>query len=326
MRRTSSIVVCCAVLLTTIGCGYPSLLITPVQNATKLQEETLEQGRDSKIALISLDGMLANGKEGGMLGLSPGENPLSLFTQQLQLAEKDPKVKAVVLRINSPGGTVTCSDTIYEQITRFRKSTHKPVVASFQEVAASGAYYLACASDRIVAQPTSVVGSVGVIFYTFNIEGTLNKIGARSEALKSGPLKDMGSPFRAATPQDKAVMQGMIDEYYARFLAIVNENRKSISPESMKMIGDGRVFSGRQAKELGMVDELGLLDDAINTAEKLARADGARVITYRRAYGYGGSIYASAEFPQQQPPNVTRLELPGASHFLPTGFYYLWNP
>src|SRR5205823_6385803 len=159
--------------------------------------------------------MLANAKSGGLL--QPTENPLSLFTQELERAQKDNNVKAVVLRVNCPGGTVTCSDSMLELITRFKQKTHKPVVASLQEAAASGGDYVASGADRIVAQPTTIVGSIGVVFYTFNFSGTLQKIGASSEALKSGPLKDMGSPFKPITPQERAVMQGLIDEYYARF-------------------------------------------------------------------------------------------------------------
>jgi len=322
VRWLSGLIFLCAAAA---GCGTPSFLVTPVSNTNKLEEVTLKEGKGGKIAIIPVEGMISNAKEGGFL--QPTENPLSLFTQQLDLAASDSDVKAVVLRISSPGGTVSSADAMYEQILRFRKRTGKPVVAAFQEVAASGAYYIACGCDRIVAQPTSVVGSIGVIFYTFNISGTLNKIGAQSEALKSGPLKDMGSPFRPLNSEDRAVMQGMIDEYYARFVGVVTENRPGIPSQSLKTVTDGRVFSGRHAKDLGLVDDLGLLEDAVRTTKKMAKAPHAEVIMYKRPYGYGGSIYASAPVPQpQQASNVTQLTLPGASHFVPSGFYYLWNP
>jgi protease-4 len=133
--------------------------------------------------------------------MQPTENKVSLFEQELERAAKDPAVKAVVLRVNSPGGTVTASDIMYESVLRFKRETKKPVVAALQDVAASGAYYIACGSDKIVAHPASVVGSIGVIFSTFTFEGTLANIGAKSEAIKSGPLKDMGSPFRSLDPR-----------------------------------------------------------------------------------------------------------------------------
>jgi protease-4 len=317
-----------ATLLTLlVGCGTPSFLITPVQNAYTLEEQTVVPGHgfhSGKIALIGVEGMLLNMKTGGML--QPTENDLSRFTQELDLAAKDDDVKAVVLRVNSPGGTVTASDVMYESLKRFKAQTHKPVVASLQDVAASGAYYVSCASDKIVASPTSVVGSIGVIFNTFNISGTLDKIGAKSEAIKSGPLKDMGSPFKDLDPQARAVMQGMVDEYYARFVQIVTSNRPiSKNTDTVKMVTDGRVFSGTKAAELGLVDRTGLLDDAIDEAKSMAKVPGAKVVMYRRPYGYSGSIYAQSAVPQPQ-ANVMQLKIPGLNDRLPSGFYYLWEP
>jgi protease-4 len=317
-----------ATLLTLlVGCGTPSFLITPVQNAYTLEEQTVIPGRGfhpGKIALIEVEGMLLNMRTGGFM--QPTENDLSRFTQELDLAAKDDDVKAVVLRVNSPGGTVTAADIMYESLKRFKAQTHKPVVASFQDVAASGAYYVSCASDKIVASPTSVVGSIGVIFNTFNIAGTLDKIGAKSEAIKSGPLKDMGSPFKDLDPQARAVMQGMVDEYYARFVQIVTSNRPvAKDTDTVKMLTDGRVFSGTKAAELGLVDRTGLLDDAIDEAKSMAKASGAKVVMYRRPYGYSGSIYAQNAVPQPQ-ASVMQLKIPGLNDRLPSGFYYLWEP
>jgi protease-4 len=213
---------------------------------------------------------------------------------------------------------------MYELITRFRATAHKPVVASFQEVAASGAYYVACAADRIVAQPTTVVGSIGVIFNTFNFTGTMEKIGASSVAIKSGPLKDMGSPFKPLSPEERAVMQGIVNEYFGRFVDVVT-SRRPIDRAQQTIITDGRVFSGERARELGLVDDLGLLEDAVTTARKMANAPRAKAIMYKRPYGYRGSLYADTSAPQPQASNVTKLELPGGP-WLPSGFYYLWQP
>ena len=322
-----------ALVLLLTGCGVPSFLITPVQNTNQMQEVEVQPGKGgSKIAVIEVEGMLMNARSGGFL--QPTENPLSVFVQQLEQAEKDKAVKAVVLRVNSPGGTVTCSDAMYEELMRFRNKTHKPVVASCQEVVASGAYYVSCAADRIMAQPTSVVGSIGVIFNTFNFTGTMNKIGASADAIKSGPLKDMGSPFKPMTQQERDVMQGIVNEYYARFLHVVTEHRHVSDEATFKTCTDGRVFSGARAQELGLVDDLGLLEDAIDLARKMGSAPGGKAVMYKRPYGYRGSIYAEASVPQPQASgggggagggNVTKLELPGGP-WLPSGFYYLWNP
>src|SRR5690348_2950127 len=186
------------ILLLAAGCGAPSFLVTPVANSNKLEEEQLEAGKGwapGKVVIIPVEGMLANARAGGFLQAT--ENPLSLFTQQLDRAADDPSVKAIVLRVNSPGGTVTCSDAMYQLVKRYKQRTGRPVVAAAQEVAASGAYYRSCAADKIVAQPTSVVGSIGVIFETMEFEGSLDKLGIHAGAIKSGNLKDMGSPFRA---------------------------------------------------------------------------------------------------------------------------------
>jgi protease-4 len=308
----------------------PSFLITPVKNTNVLQEVDAQPGRglkQGKIALIEVDGMLINAKSGGFL--QPTENPLSVFAQQLDHAERDKDVKAIVLRVNSPGGTVTTSDAMYQLVQRFRQRTGRPVVASCQEVCASGAYYVSCAADRIVAQPTSVVGSIGVIFNTFDFSGTMAKIGASTDAIKSGPLKDMGSPFKHLAPEERAVMQGIVDEYYARFVAVVTEHRGITDTQRLKLVTDGRVFSGERARELGLVDETGLLEDAIDSARKLAKAPNAKAIMYKRPFGYRGSIYANSEVnPPQANAAVTQLQLPGLAGgpWLPSGFYYLWNP
>jgi len=326
-----------ALLLTClIGCGTPSFLITPIQNSNKLDEQELEPGHGfsaSKVAIFPIEGTLSNSRGGGIL--MPTENVLSLFTQQLEKAENDPTVKAVVLRVNSPGGTVTASDAMYQLVKRFKARTGKVVVASAQEVAASGAYYVSCAADKIVAQPTSLVGSIGVIFESLQFEGTLQKLGITSDAVRSGSLKDMGSPFRAMKPEERDVMRGMVEEYFERFVGIVSSSRPvtehpvaDLTKYEESIYGgtySGRVFSGEKAKELGLVDETGLLEDAIALAKQLAHADNAAVVIYNRPYGYGGSIYASNYVPAPK-ADVMRLELPGATEFIPTGFYYLWMP
>ena len=316
------------------GCGFPSFLITPVSNSTKLQERVVQSGKGGspdKIAIVEVEGMLMNMRTGGFL--QPQENKVSLFTQQMRAAARDKSVKAVVLRINSPGGTVTASDTMYQIVKDFRAKTRKPVIANTQEVAASGAYYVACASDRIVAHPTSVIGSIGVLFNTMEFEEGLGKIGVRAYAIKSGPLKDMGSPFRALKEPERKVMQEMVDEYFTRFVEVVCGNRQVKEPRpTLPLDGDyagvfsGRVFSGARAVELGLADQAGQLPDAINLARQMAKAPGAKVIMYRRPYGYGGSIYASGDSTPKPQANVLQLQLPESRMFLPGGFYYLWEP
>jgi protease-4 len=313
------------------GCGVPSFLVTPVSSSSKLTEEEVQPGKGAgKIAIVQIEGMLMNARAGGFL--QPTENPVSLFAQQMNQAAKDKNVKAVVLRVNSPGGTVTASDLMYEIVTDFREKSGKPVVASTQETAASGGYYVCCAADKIVAHPTSVVGSIGVIFSTFEFERMMEKVGVKNEAIKSGPLKDMGSPFKALRPDEREVMQGMVNDYYARFVQIVKTRRNITDPDRVKQVTDGRVFTGTRAVELGLADQAGSLKDALELARELGKAKGAKAVIFKRPYGYGGSIYAET---QMGPPtadaggaggNAMRLELPGSQRVLPGGFYYVWQP
>ena len=309
------------------GCGTPSFLVTPVSNTSRLEEVEVQGGKGwspSKVAIIEVEGMLMNAKTGGFL--APTENKLSLFTQQLERAAADQRVKAVVLRINSPGGTVTCSDTMYDMVKKFRAKTKKPVISSTQEVCASGAFYVACGSDVIIAEPTSVVGSIGVIFETFDLAGAMQKLGIHSEAIKSGPLKDMGSPFKPLDPAARDVMQGMINEYYARFVGVVKGSRTTLTdPAKLQMATDGRVFSGEQAQALGLVDRVGRLEDAIALAKEMSKSPEAGVVMYKRPFGYSGSIYAEDATPTPK-AGVVALNLPESELFLPRGFYYLWQP
>ena len=316
-------VLCCSLLLLVAGCGSPSLLITPVSNTSDLKQISVVPGdRSAKIAIIEVEGMLLDERSGGLL--LPSENPLSMFIQELDAAACDDSVKAVVLRVNSPGGSVTTSDTMYDALLRFRAKTHKPVIAAAQELDASGAYYVSCGADKIVANPTSIVGSIGVIFETFDLEGTLDKLGAKSEAIKSAPLKDMASPFRHLTPEAREIMQGMVDEYYARFKNVVMTNRGIKDSATFSLVTDGRVFSGQRAVELGLADQVGRLNDAIDLAAKMGGAPGGEVIMYKRPYGYSGSIYATTSTPEPMSRDLT-LKLPMSS-WLPDGFYYMWQP
>lgn len=319
-----------------VGCGAPSFLITPVANTSSLQEHKLRGGKGwspPKVAIVEVEGMLSNARQGGFLQAS--ENKVSLFAQEMARAAADKDVKAVVLRVNSPGGTVTASDTMYQIVKDFRAKTGKPVVASTQEVAASGAYYISLAADRIVAHPTSVVGSVGVIFSAMEFEGTLSKLGINAYAVKSGSLKDMGSPFKAVGPEERALMQEMVDEYFLRFEQLVRQSRPITEPPAGGIdayrkpeyagVFSGRVYSGEQAVKVGLADQTGGLEDAIKLAKQLGKARGAEVIMYKRPYGYTGSIYASGSTPAPK-ADVMRLEVPGLRDWLPTGFYYLWQP
>lgn len=307
------------------GCT-PSFLITPVSDKGELVERTVRDGEGffpKKIAIIPIEGTIINARRPSLM--DSGENSISLLTQQLKRAEDDSSVVAVVLRVNSPGGTVTASDTMYRLISDFKSRSKKPVVASVQEVCASGGYYASLAADEIVAQPTSIVGSIGVIFTTFDFEGTLGKIGARSYIIKSGPLKDMGSPLKPLSVEEREIMQGMIMEYFHRFQGVVQTRRSLTAPE-LAAVTDGRVFTGENALKLKLVDRMGTLEEAIDLAAQRANSKGAKAVLYIRPYGYGGSIYASNQMPAPEAKSAQLLSIPMVEEILPSGFYYIWRP
>jgi protease-4 len=176
-------------------------------------------------------------------------------------------IKAVVLRVQSPGGGVAASQEIYQALKNTAET--KPVICSMGEVAASGGYYIACACDSIVANPGTLTGSIGVIMEFMVAEELIKKVGLKFEVLKAGQNKDLGSPFRQMTPEERALLQGMIDDVHGQFIEAVAEGRR-LSPDSVRLLADGRVFSGRQALALRLVDKMGTLEDAVTLAAGMA--------------------------------------------------------
>lgn len=185
-----------------------------------------------------------------------------------RLSEND-DVKAILLRINSPGGTVGAVQEIYRELQRCRQKG-KIIVASFGDVAASGGYYLGAAADHIVADPGSITGSIGVIMQVGNLEGLFQKVGVRFEVIKTGAHKDIGSVSRPMTPEERRMLQASMDDAYAQFLDAVATGRK-MRPEQLSGLADGRIFTGREAQRAGLVDELGNRQDAIQAAIRLAK-------------------------------------------------------
>ncbi len=311
------------------GCGPTSFLVTPVPAARNLDEHVLIREGPwayKKVTLIDVDGVLRNQRE--QRPLAPvGENPVSLFKEKLDKAAADKRVKAVVVRINSPGGTVTASDLMYTELRRFRERSSKPVIASLLDVGASGGYYLACAADKIYAHPTTVTGSIGVIMIAPEVSGTMQKLGIRTNVFKSGELKDAGSPFREMNERDREVFQNIIDRMYARFVDVVAQSRSGIGKDRLGALADGRVYLAPQAKEHGLVDELGTLHDAIAAAKQAAGIDDEKVLVvqYARPLGHRANVYAHVPGSPTQ-VNLVNLQLPEWLNSPAPQFLYLWAP
>lgn len=197
--------------------------------------------------------------------------------RQLKKFNKDTRISAIILRINSPGGTVAAVQEIYQQVKELKKAKKK-VVVSIGDIATSGAYYIACAADKIVANSGSLTGSIGVVMSLPNIQGFLEKVGVKSNIIKSGKHKDIGSALRDMSEEEKKLLQDVVDNAYQQFFNVVVENRTNIEKEKLKELTDGRIFTGEQAKQVGLIDELGTYEDAIKLTAKLANIEGKPII------------------------------------------------
>jgi protease-4 len=307
------------------GC-FNGLLLKPACVDGPVQETVVAEADHwcchDKVVLIDVEGLIVNARSSGLLG--SGENPTSLFRERLDAAADDKHVKAVVLRINSPGGAVTASDIMYQDLLRFRAQTGKPVIACMMDVAASGGYYVAMGCDRIYAHPTTVTGSIGVIMSLYNASGLFAMLGVKSDPIKSGPNKDIGNPGRPMTDDERAILQHMITGFYDQFVQVVVKGRPELTEERVRVLADGRVYTGLEAKKLGLVDEIGYLDDAIQAALDMAGLKDAKVIAYDKCDGYRGSIYAAA--PHIPREISVKLDIPGLSGPGGAAFMYLWEP
>jgi len=197
--------------------------------------------------------------------------------EELQQFEEDEGVKAIILRIDSPGGGVGPSQEIHREVIKIKSK--KRVITSMGSVAASGGYYIACASDLIVANPGTITGSIGVLMEFTSFEELLKKIGIKGVVVKSGEHKDIGSPFREMTPEEKRILQSVIDNVHQQFIQAVAEGRK-LDRDKVAQVADGRILTGEQAKQLGLIDQIGNLQDAIATAAKMVGIEGKPVILY----------------------------------------------
>ncbi len=275
-----------------------------------------------KILVIDIEGMIMT--SGGDSLFNREGDVLSRVYLRLQKAAEDRLVRGVILRLDTPGGDVTSSDILYHEILKFKKKTGLPVVALMMGVAASGGYYAASACDAIVAHPSTITGSIGVISVFPNVSGLLAKVGLEMKVIKSGDLKDAGSPFREMSPEERQVFQRMIDEFYRDFLDVVYENRKDhLSMDELRAIADGRVYTAEQALELRLIDEIGYFDQALARVQSLASLKAARVIAYTYYPGRQTNLYAAA------PGSPARWPVKKLEDLLPelrAGFYYLWLP
>lgn len=310
------------------GCGPRAFHVEMVPTNRSLSETQIQKAPgwfvSDKIAVIDMDGLMINGRKGRFM--RTGDNPVSLFLEKLDKAAADPGVKAVVLRLNSPGGTVTASDIMHHRLLEFKRKTGKPVVACVVGLGCSGAYYLACGSDGIMTQPSAVTGNIGTIFQTFSVAGTMRMLGIKTVAIKSGELKDMASPLHDLSEAEREVLEGVIQELYEQFLAVVDQGRPGLSAQKIRELADGRVYTAKQALANGLVDKIGYLNDAIEWAKEMASVERAKVVIYHRPSSYKPNAYGSATTSMEGPGSLINIDLPAWMASGESQFLYLWQP
>lgn len=290
---------------------------------SRIQEVVLiKSPAKEKILLLDVAGIISSSLNAGFLAREG--DILSQVYYRLEKAAEDRNVKAVILRLDTPGGEVTASDVLYNEIRKFKDKTGRPVVGLMMGVAASGGYYVASACDYVIAHPSTITGSIGVISIFPSLEELFSKIGVKMNVVKSGEMKDSGSAFRDLTEEEKEVFQGVIDELYQKFLDAVYQRRKSVlSMDDLRRIADGRIYTARQAHELNLVDEVGYFDAALKKALSLASLKQASVIAYTYHPSRKTNIYAAN---LKSPSLLDSHQLEEMLLSLKSGFYYLWLP
>lgn len=248
-----------------------------------LRERVIEGERGPKILLVDLSGTLGMRASSGLLGLSAGESAVGRLREELERAARDDEIAAIVLRIDSPGGTVIASELLYREVLRHRRATGRPVVAQLMGIAASGGYYVAMAADRVQAYPSTITGSIGVIAMGFNFSRLMERVGVDYQTFTTGPFKDAGSPFRPMSGAEREQMSGVVNDLFSSFLEVVELGRPKLTRTEIERLADGRIYSARQALAAGLIDAVGDLESAIAEAKRAANVAGdARVVVYRR--------------------------------------------
>ncbi len=315
-----------------VGCRIPD----PIAVRTSVEAETVpaqdqspivqmpvgdSRATGGKVAIIDVDGLLVNQNQTGLM--SVGTNPVADFRAKLDYARRHPDLCAVVVRIHSPGGGVTASDIMCRDLEAFRAETGRPVVACLMDVAAGGAYYLATASDLIVAHPTTVTGGFGVIMNLYNLQDMMAQMNIVGVPVKAGTQIDMGTPIRRIPDDSRQILQRVADEFQQRFHDRVDQTR-GLGLTGDEAFLDGRILTAGEAESLGLVDSIGYLDDAVQLAGDQAGRNRSRPVLLHRCRDRAETPYAiTPNKPIHQ--EIVPLDIPGLRRTdLPT-FLYLWQ-
>lgn len=314
--RTKWIVIGVIIALVVIGMWVAAFAIVATGGRAaaigEYDEQLVTEGRgERKIAMISVAGTILSGTETCFEGAAIDNQ----IVAELDQAIEDDEVAAVILDLETPGGGVVASENIHRKVLEAREAG-MPVIALMREVAASGGYYIAAGADEIVASSSTITGSIGVIMVAFNLEGTAEKIGITTEVIKSGPHKDIASPFRELQDEERQILQNLINEAYEQFVSVVAKGR-GLDAARVRELADGRIYSGKQARELGLVDHLGGRELALERAKQLAEAPGADLVRYECSTGLAELFSPFARSQREKVADELGIDLD-------VGLKYLW--
>jgi protease-4 len=276
-----------------------------------------------KVLMLDIDGEITDSDAAGVLGWVLSEGTVSRVRDQLDLAESKGDIKAIIVRIDSPGGSPTASDAVYRQLVAFKNEHGTPVHAQMMSVAASGGYYVAMAADQISASRTTVTGSIGVIMMGVNLAGLMDKIGVENQTFTSGQFKDAGSFMRPMKKAERKQLQSVVDDLYLQFVDVVDEGRPNLSEEDVMRLADGRIYSAQQALAVGLVDEIAPIEGTIDAVREALGATEIRVVSYHRQRESPSNIYSRSMV--QADLKIGSAD-PVAKLWPRPGFYYLWWP
>jgi protease-4 len=290
----------------------------------ELKEVTIEGEGPGKILLVNVDGVINNQKDRTFSGNTLRLGMVEKIKSIIEKAEKDDEIKALLIKINSPGGTVTASDIILHLLNTYKESSKVRIYIQVMDLAASGGYYIALAGDEIIAHPTSLIGSIGVIALKVNLQELMAKIGVSWEIVKSGDKKDFMSPFRSFTKEERELFQGAIDRLHNRFVTLIAKNRSALDISQVRPLADGRVFDAEQAKDLKLIDHIGYVGDTIHRIKSDLNNSDLKLVTYHRNNDFQGNIYTQLQKPTSF--NLINLDLGFNPNVLSPYFLYMWSP
>jgi protease-4 len=317
MRRA---LVCSALACALFAAGCISVDL-PRVGGGPLEETVVDGESGPKILMVDVDGTITTQPETGSFGLGGRESPTARMREEIDRALEDPDIAALLLRIDSPGGTVIASEMLYREVRRFKQKTGRPVIAQMVGAGTSGAYYVAMAADEVRAYPSTITGSIGVIIFGLNFSGLMDRFGVANQTLTTGDFKDAGSPLRPMRPEERAQLEGVARDLFASFLDVVEEGRPKLTRARIEELADGRVYSASQALEAGLIDAVGDLPEAVEATKRSAGIEGdARVVVYHRPGEEPENLFwaRAPAPPEAQALDVRQLAGPA--------FLYLWSP